>query len=218
MHIAFACLLLGTAPAVTSDVHDTSLSGRYVEARTASVFAGPCHFNGEYTTQGREAVLALSFDSGTLHGVALDGLSIAAAVSADANLAELGKRSSVVYLPHEVSDAQRGALLAALRERSGVDLGDVREVRSASVDVVADEDGFRVRVDGEQGSVLELTGRAMPDRACCTMPQGVWYQPLVPLDSRLVGFCERLQLSERALGQQLSRAGENSAFVGHFRF
>src|SRR5687768_13059871 len=106
MHTAFACLLLGISPVATpdasSDARDTSLSGRYVEARTASVFAGPCHFNGEYTTQGREAVLALAFDAGTLNGVSLDGLTVVAAVSADANLAERGRRSSVVYVPREV--------------------------------------------------------------------------------------------------------------------
>ena len=30
-------------------------AGRYVESRTAAVFAGACHYNGEYCADGREA-------------------------------------------------------------------------------------------------------------------------------------------------------------------
>ncbi|MCA1632087.1 MAG: hypothetical protein LC774_17540, partial [Acidobacteria bacterium] len=48
--------------------------GVYVEARTASVFAGACHYNGELTTAGREAVLAWSVKEGSWGGVNLAGV------------------------------------------------------------------------------------------------------------------------------------------------
>ena len=36
----------------------TKIAGDYVEARTASVFAGACHYNGELVTTGRDAIMA----------------------------------------------------------------------------------------------------------------------------------------------------------------
>ncbi len=57
-------LLMGLLLAVISAVitvgsqANVALTGDYVEARTASVFAGACHFNGEVVTTGRDAVMA----------------------------------------------------------------------------------------------------------------------------------------------------------------
>ena len=50
--------------------------GAFVEARTASVFAGACHYGAEATTGGREAVVAWRFDSGSHLGVNLAGVEI----------------------------------------------------------------------------------------------------------------------------------------------
>ena len=52
--------LLGTSAigAFAAPAASNHITGDYVEARTASVFAGACHYNGELTTTGREAELA----------------------------------------------------------------------------------------------------------------------------------------------------------------
>src|SRR5580765_1382770 len=63
-----------------------SVTGTYVEARTAEVFAGACVMNGEAATTGREALVAWKVDHGQLNGVSLDGLAVVAALSADTNL------------------------------------------------------------------------------------------------------------------------------------
>ena len=47
--IAGSAACVSAAPAVTGD---------YIEARSCNVYAGPCHFGSEYTTAGREAVMA----------------------------------------------------------------------------------------------------------------------------------------------------------------
>src|SRR4051812_28605704 len=72
-----------------------SLSGDYVEARTASVFAGACHYNGELTTTGRDAEIVWHVRSGVSHGVDVSGLTAIAAVSAGDNLKDdiSGRRS-----------------------------------------------------------------------------------------------------------------------------
>ena len=38
----------------SSQAENVSLRGDYVEVRTASVFAGACHYNGEVVTTGRD--------------------------------------------------------------------------------------------------------------------------------------------------------------------
>src|SRR5437667_1665608 len=63
-----------------------SVSGAYVEARTAEVFTGGCIMNSEAETMGRQAVLAWKVDRGSFNGVSLDGLAVVAALSGDRNL------------------------------------------------------------------------------------------------------------------------------------
>ncbi|MFM7281519.1 MAG: hypothetical protein ACKO32_07060, partial [Planctomycetia bacterium] len=60
-----------------------ALSGSYLEARTAAIFAGACHANGERTLEGREALCAWIFDSGAR---------VVLLIAADENLAEPGVR------------------------------------------------------------------------------------------------------------------------------
>lgn len=58
---ALLCCVLGLLVSATrppSPAASTRIVGDYVEARTASVFAGACHYNGELVTTGHEAVAA----------------------------------------------------------------------------------------------------------------------------------------------------------------
>src|SRR5262245_13091466 len=78
---------VSVAPASKSAA-SSKITGDYIEARTASVFAGACHFGGEYLSNGRDAVMAWSFTSGSFNGVDLAGVRVAAAVTSSANLRE----------------------------------------------------------------------------------------------------------------------------------
>src|SRR5438094_10005622 len=63
-----------------------TVSGAYVEARTAEVFTGGCIMGSEAETVGKNAVLAWKVDRGSFNGVALDGLTVVAAIAGDRNL------------------------------------------------------------------------------------------------------------------------------------
>src|SRR5579862_6725917 len=63
-----------------------TVSGQYVEARTAEVYTGGCIMNSEAETMGKQAVLAWKVGHGTFNGVALDGLAVVAALAGDRNL------------------------------------------------------------------------------------------------------------------------------------
>ena len=64
----------------------TSVSGKYVEARTAEVFTGGCIMGSEADTVGKQAVLAWKVDRGSYNGISLDGLSVVAAAGRRRNL------------------------------------------------------------------------------------------------------------------------------------
>src|ERR671939_229786 len=67
-------LVLSGALAYSSHAGSTSVAGDYVEVRTASVFAGACHYNGEVVTTGRDAVMAWQFKRGQWQGTDLAGV------------------------------------------------------------------------------------------------------------------------------------------------
>lgn len=206
----------GTTPAALSAastsgrVPSERVTARCVEVRSASVFAGACHFNGELMTQGGELMLALSVESGGLGGEDLAGLCVVALVTSEANLKLEKPRRSIVYVSEAAGEAQRARLVELLEERSGHGLGEVLAVESASVAIATTDERFEVRV----GEVLALSGEPLANRECCKMPNLVWYEPLVPLKQRRVGFTRSWSVSEPRLGLEFHRAEENSAFVG----
>jgi len=196
-----ACLFLVIASSCAS-IWGTN-SGTYVEARTASVFAGACHYGSEYTTAGREAILAWRFDGGAARGA-----EVVAVVSSQQNLAEGDPdRRSVLYVggPDHACEAAVDVLM-----EKGV-LGEV----------VAIEDGAEVCVQGEKyrvraGSGVKLTGELLPDRECCSMPSNVWYEPISSERGGIVGNSTVFECEVPALGVRFERTGENDAFVGSF--
>ena len=192
---------------------DEDVRGRYVEARTASVYAGACHYGGEATTDGREALLAFHVESGTRSGVDLAGGDVAVLVRGEANLADArAPRRSIVYVSASESRERRDALVATVRERCAPVVGAVDEVRAVDLSMRITDDGYAVRASG----LFELEGAAMPDRACCKMPYNVWYAPFVRVEKPLVGLNRSFVASDKALGAMWSRPGENAAFLGRF--
>lgn len=178
-----------------------------VEARTASVFAGACHYGGERTTAGREALVAWHFESGWLAGV-----DAVAAIAGEDNLAEPSStRRSIVYLSDRATPEQRAAAESILRSR--VDLGRVLEV--AVVPIASRFEGDKYRIDG--GKLFQLEGELLADRACCKMPLAVWYAPIAPIAAPIVGRNEVFRYSDSRLGSVWERHGENTGFAGTLR-
>jgi hypothetical protein len=189
----------------------TPVPALYVEARSASVFAGACHYNGEYPTQGRELIAGWRLDGASTGNAELDGVELVVAVAGDRNLEEPDAvRRSVVYLDPELDAARADAAVAWLRGKHAALVGEVLEVRRADVSVTRTADAFAVRA----GDGVAFEGAALPDRACCSMPSEVWYAPEVELDGRLVGHVETFRLDEPRLGVDTERHDENSAFLG----
>ena len=196
----------------SSRAENVSLHGDYVEVRTASVFAGACHFNGEVVTTGRDAMMAWNVTSGKWQGVDLAGVRAMAIVSSDANLSEdNGARQSEIIIDSNASRAQALAILNALKEKYAASLGNVVAVHSAPIKFARNGRTYAVVTDE---AAINVEG--MPNDLCCKMPNLVWYTPLVGLENRKVGYTSNASYSGKVVGEPWSRSGENSAFYGTF--
>jgi uncharacterized protein DUF1326 len=196
--------LAAVAPAGTPVVAD------YVEARTASVFAGACHYNGEVVTTGRDAVLAWKVTSGAWRGTDLAGVRAIAVVSSDESLAERRAPRRADLVVDAATDAQADAFIAVLRASSGDALGEIVRVRR--LPIAFEHEGKTYRVAADRFAALAVEG--MPNDECCKMPNLVWYEPLVTVVGRKVGYTGRAYYAGGAAGGMWERGDENSAFYG----
>lgn len=187
--------------------------GLYVEARTASVYAGACHYNSELVTAGAEALLAWSFEGGALQGVELSGTRVAALVVADRNLSLAGARATSVLFVDGPDPVARAAAVAEVRRRHGHVLGHVRALELADLRVEAGGEDYAVAIGGR----ARLEGSLLPDRACCTMPLDRWYAPFSALEASVVGRSSRFEhAGGRWIERRWSHTGQNDAQVGRF--
>src|SRR5258706_16352594 len=87
--LSFVVIAVLCGIAFRSHAEGANLRGEYVEARTASVFAGACHYNGELTTTGRDAMMAWNFTSGRWKRVDLTGVRPTATATSNVNLLKI---------------------------------------------------------------------------------------------------------------------------------
>lgn len=206
-------LITTLATCASANSAANSLSGDYVEARTASVFAGACHYNGELVTAGKEAEMAWSIKEGTWNGVSLKGMTVLAAVSSTANLKDTkAKRESVIYIDSKATKEQETALVDALKSRYSATLGKVIGVKRSNLSFKREKEVFHVEAKG----VTKMRIKAMPNAECCKMPNNVWYEPLVRIQNRKVGFTEASGVQEKSLQMNWQRELDNTAFYGTF--
>lgn len=209
---ALALTIIGSAFVFSSSAENVSLRGDYVEVRTASVFAGACHYNGEVTTSGRDAMMAWNVTSGKWQGVDLAGVRVLAIISADSNLSDKdAARRSELIIDSGASRSQAMAVINALKEKYAAALGQIIKIRNAPITFVREGRTYAVAADDAAINV-----EAMPNDLCCKMPNLVWYSPLVGLENRKVGYTTKALYGGNAVSDPWQRSGENSAFYGSF--
>lgn len=210
-HLIPIVVLLSIAPAVP----DTTPRGRYVEARTASIYAGACHYGSEATTAGREAVLVWHFEAGRHRGVDLAGVDVAAVIAADLNLDDAHvARRTLLFVSDRAGESARAAAVDLVRSRHAGVLGSVESVTPAALSAAFTGERYSASAPG----VFAIEGALLADRACCKMPYNVWYRPLAPIAGALVGCNRTFRCASKALDRSWSRSDENTSFVGTFNF
>ena len=198
--VALAILVAGFTASLSAKA--VTLTGTYVEARTAEVFAGACVMNGEAGTTGREALMAWKVDQGRFNGVSLDGLAVVAALAADANL-------GVQEIGGEVAKA-RTALVAMAKQLSRGLVDTVVEVTPTPIQFVDDGTAIRVTTKSVQ---LRVEKELTHDPTCGGRQ---WFHPLSAVDSAEMGTTAENAFTGTTLGTRWSDPNKRSGFFGKF--
>lgn len=195
-----------------------SISGTYVEARTAEVFAGGCIMNGEAVTTGREALLAWKVTRGSFNGVPLNGLAIVAAVAGDTNLGirefggEPAETRTALFVDERATPIERAALVSMARQYSKGVLGKVVELTPTAIQFVDIGPAIRVAAKSLRLSVA----REMNHDPTCGGKQ--WFHPFAVVDGAAMGTTDENAFSGSALGTKWSDPNKRSSFFGTFSY
>ena len=213
-----AAALIGVAASPLLAGGKTTVTGAYVEARTAEVFTGGCIMNSEAETVGKQAVLAWKVDRGSFNGIHIDGLSVIAAVSGDRNLGmtEMGGEKPAVrtamFVDQRANAAQRIALVAMANELSKGLVGTIVQVTPTPIQFA--DHGSEISVSADQIS-LDVNKHIAHDPTCGAM---LWFHPLATSDDAAVGVANQHLFTGSALGTKWSDPNKRSAFFGTFSY
>src|SRR5262249_35430665 len=181
-----------------------TVTGAYVEARTAEVFTGGCIMNSEAETMGKQAVLAWKVDRGTFNGIAIDGLSVVAAASGDKNLGktEIGGDKpivrSAIYRDQRANAAQQLALAALANGTSKGIVGTIVQVTPAPIQFT--DHGSEIQVTAGPAS-LDVNKHLTHDPTCGAMQ---WFHPLASVDDAAISVAAQHIFTGSALGTKWS--------------
>ena len=209
----FTTLVLTLVAGFAFATETATVEGEYIEARSASVYVGACHFGAEYVEGGREATTVWNIHEGNWKGVSLDGLTVVAVISAKSNLAtDTETRKSVLYVDVKTTSEQRAALKDLLTMKWAEVLGEIVSTQTAPIKFKKKGTKYDVTV----GKVLALCANRYPC-ANCTQPHQIWYKPLTTIQDAIVGKSEVYRYKDRHLPVTWQQSGTaNNVFVGTF--
>jgi hypothetical protein len=217
--LAVAAAFLLAAGSLSAD-DKGRITGEYVEARTAEVFAGGCIMNSEAETMGRQAIMAWRITAGSFAGISLDGLTVAAAVAGDRNLGmrEMGGEEpttvkAIITVDPRATSAQRDALVRLVRELSGGLITQVVRVDVAPVRFATSQ--HYVEVSVPDSMTLTVNKEMTHDPSCGAMQ---WFKPFTKLAQSSMGVAEAHAYSGQGLGTKWSAPNKRSAFFGTFTY
>jgi hypothetical protein len=217
--IMTAVLVAASAAGLTAEP-GARITGEYVEARTAEVFAGGCIMNSEAETMGRQAIMAWRITSGSFEGVALDGLTVAAAVAGDRNLGmrEMGGEEpttvkAIITVDPRATPAQREALVRFVRAMSRGLITHVVRVDTAPIKFATTQNYVEVSVPDSMQ--LTVNKEMKHDPSCGAMQ---WFKPFSTLEHAAMGVAEAHSFSGQGLGTKWSAPDKRSAFFGTFAY
>jgi hypothetical protein len=195
------------------------IRGDYLETRSADVYTGQCFANGEVNLVGNEAILAWRVQSGSWNGVALDGLSVAAAVRARATLgdpyANPYPAQAVLLVDDQASGPQRAALQDFARHMGGELLNHVARVIAVPVELEVNrqQHGVALLRAGRFATVQTRSIGAM-DHLCGN--EITFYPPLTQVAHSMPAVAVTDEYSGPGLDVSWDLHGKRSAFVGTF--
>ena len=198
-----------------------SVTGTYIEARTADVFTGPCFANGEVEMNGKEAVFGWKINTGRWEGVDLQGLSVVGVVRAEHTLGNvyepINEMTAVLILDSRASTEQRAALRSFAQKAGGDLLKHIVKVDFAPIEFTIQNDNIHSAVAHlSAGSLAAIKTRAIvaADHTCGN--EDAYYPPLNQLDHAMPAFALEDEFQGSGLGETWKNGPRRSSFLGTF--
>jgi hypothetical protein len=198
-----------------------SISGDYIETRSADVWTGSCVANGEMNLTGDQAILAWRVTKGQWKGVTLDGLSVVGVVKASATLGDEYNNpypaKAVMIVDEKACDDQQKALVEFAQAMSGELLKNVVRVSIAPIRVeVSGHNGHYDRTLVKAGNIAGIETRAINGKDHLCGNEDVFYQPLAATVHSMPAVAELDKFDGDGLNVSWTVHGKRSAFVGTF--
>jgi len=219
MKFSYVSALLILMLLFAAGAHAQQISGDYIETRSADIYTGQCFANGEVNLVGNEAILAWHVKSGAWNGVALDGLTIAAAIRAHGTLGDPYENpypaQAVLLIDDQASEQQRTALMSFAHHMSGELLDNVDRVISTPMELVvnAEKHGF-AQFRAGQFATVQTRSIGEFDHVCGN--EVTFYPPLTPTAHSLPAVAMTDSYQGPGLDVAWESHGKRSAFVGTF--
>jgi hypothetical protein len=197
------------------------ISGDYLESRSADVYVAQCFANSEVNLTGDQALLAWHVRNGSWDGQKLDGLTVIAAVKANATIgdpyASPYPAKSVMLVDEEATPAQREALVSFAEHMGGKLVSSVVRVIPTTIEMnVLRDHEHHGQAILRAGTFAEIQTRALNEGDHSCGAEVTYYPPLTKLEHSMAAVATTDEYQGPGLGVDWDRHGKRSAFVGSF--
>jgi len=218
---ATCSLFVSASLTLAAGLPSHTISGNYMEARTADVYTGPCFANAETGLVGQLAVMGWKVAQGSWNGVDLSGLSVVGVVRAESTLGNVEVKSNpakaVLIIDRKADPEQRLALASFAKHMSGNLLSDVVRVETQTIDLAIENNDLHSKnAKLTAGLLAKVETRAMTEADQLCHNEEVWYQPLSRTSHAMPAFATAHQYEGKGLGVTWSSPDKRSAFLASF--
>src|SRR5213082_2993707 len=181
----FLTLLMGTVAFASPG---RKITGDYLESRSADVYVAQSFANGEVGLVGDQALLAWPVRNGSWEGQKLDGLTVIAAVKANATLgdpyADPYPAKSVMLVDAQATPDQRKALVSFAQHMGGKLTDTVLRVIPTTIEMnVLPDHAHHGEATLRAGTFAEIQTRALNEGDHTCGAETTYYPPLRNLNT-----------------------------------
>jgi len=217
IRIAFTVAILGVIAGLPGM---SQITGNYLEARNAEVYASHCFANAELGIKGNLAVMAWRVEQGNLDGVSLDGLSVVAVVRAASTLGDPFSNpypvKSVLIFDERANNIQREALTRMVKNNTRGLLADVVRTEALPIRLSFEGSIHDRRATLVAGEMVRVETRRIRDSDSLCHLDDLYYAPLSTLDHAMPAFTLHNSFKGAGLDVHFSAPRRSSAYVGTF--
>jgi hypothetical protein len=219
--VCIVALVFSTLSFAAEGIPPHSVTGTYIEARTADIFTGPCFANGEVEMNGKEAVFGWKINAGKWQGVDIQGLSVVGVVRAEHTLGNvyepINEMRAVLITDSRATEEQRAALKSFALKVGGDLFKNIVKTDVAPIEFTIQNDNIHSAVAKlTAGSLAAIRTRAIMESDHTCGNEDAFYPPLNDLDHAMPAFALEDIYQGSGLGETWKNGPRRSGFLGTF--